>query len=296
MTLDQLKMLKAVMQEGSLQGASNLLHKTQPAISKGLQQLEATLGITLLDRSGYKLKLTQQGERIYQKALLLLAQSDELNQMAEHYKMGYEAKVVVAVDGMFDLEKLVPIFEYIQHTFPQTQVILQQEYVTGGMDAVINNKVQLAVTASEANFLNNFELVAQEIHTEALINVAAPKMLARHKQLTELAQLKDEYQIVVQDSGSLTKDVELDVQQGQRKWYVNDFHSKRTLCLSGIGWGRLPENMIKEDIAHGRLIPFGVSDSKKEVVISSYVMKRKGKLLGPVASALWDKISQLQHD
>lgn len=296
MTLDQLKMLKAVMQEGSLQGASNILHKTQPAISKGLQQLESTLGVTLLDRSGYKLKLTQQGERIYQKALLLLAQSDELNQMAEHYKMGYEAKVVVAVDAMFDLEKLVPIFEHIQHTFPQTQVILQQEFLTGGIDSVINHRAELAVTAADANFLHNFELETQVIHSQGLINVAAPKMLARHPQLTELAQLKDEYQIVVQDSGSLTKDIELDVQQDQRKWYVNDFHSKRTLCLSGIGWGRLPENMIKEDIARGRLVPFGLTDSKQEMVVNSYVMKHKKQVLGPVASELWDKISKLQDD
>jgi len=296
MTLDQLKMLKAVMQEGSLHGASKRLHKTQPAISKGLQQLEASLGVTLLDRSGYKLKLTQQGERIYQKALLLLAQSDELNQMAEHYKMGYEAKVVVAVDAMFDLEKLVPIFEHIQQTFPQTQVILQQEFLTGGIDSVINHRAELAVTPADANFLHHFELEMQVIHSQGLINVAAPKMLARHPQLSELAQLKDEYQIVVQDSGSLTKDIELDVQQDQRKWYVNDFHSKRTLCLSGIGWGRLPENMIKEDIALGRLVPFGLTDGKQEMTVRSYVMKHKKQLLGPVASALWEKISKLQHD
>lgn len=293
MTLEQLKMLKAVMQEGSLQGASNNLHKTQPAISKGLQQLEASLGVTVLDRSGYKLKLTQQGERIYQKALMLLEQSEQLNQMAAHYKTGYEAEVVIAVDAMFDLEKLVPIFEDIQQTFPQTQIILKQEFVTGGMDSVINHRAQLAVSASEVNFLNDFNLAYEPIHTLNLINVAAPKMLGRHPELTEQAQLKEEYQIVVQDSGSLTKDVELDVQQDQRKWYVNDFYSKRTLCLSGIGWGRLPYDMVKEDIEKGRLIAFGLVDSPMEKSVTSYVMKLKGKVLGPVATQLWNQIGQL---
>lgn len=295
MTLEQLKMLKAVIKEGSLQGASNRLFKTQPAISKGLQQLEVGLGITLLDRSGYRLKLTQQGELIYQKALMLLEQSDQLNQMAAHYKTGYEAKVVIAVDAMFDLTKLVPIFEHIQNAFPQTQIILTQEFLTGGIDSVVNNRAQLAVSASEANFLSNFKLVTQHIHTQSIINVAAPKMLARHDALTERAQLKDEYQIIVQDSGSLTKDIELEVQLGQRKWYVNDFHSKRTLCLSGIGWGRLPHAMVKEDIAAGRLIPFDLVDSKMEIEINSYVMKLKDQVLGPVATQLWDQISELAH-
>jgi len=293
MTLDQLKMLKAVIEEGSLQEASNRLFKTQPAISKGLQQLESSLGIPLLDRSGYKLKLTQQGERIYQKALMLLEQSDQLDQMAAHYKTGYEAKVVIAVDAMFSLETLVPIFEHIQQSFPQTQIILKQEFLTGGIDAVINKRAELAVTPADANFLNSFKIESQQIHTQGLTNVAAPKMLARHEHLTTLSQLKNEYQIVVQDSGSLTKDIELDVQQDQRKWYVNDFHSKRTLCLSGIGWGRLPSSMVREDIEKGSLIPLDLVDSKMTMEINSYVMKLTGKVLGPVATQLWDEISQL---
>ncbi|MBJ7536719.1 LysR family transcriptional regulator [Marinomonas transparens] len=295
MTLEQLKMLKAVIQEGSLQGASNRLFKTQPAISKGLQQLESGLGIAILDRSGYKLKLTQQGELIYQKALMLLEQSDQLSQMAKHYKTGSEAKVVIAVDAMFDLEKLVPIFEHIQNEFPQTQVILKQEFVTGGIDSVVNNKAQLAISAAEASFLNTFKLVTQHIYTQSIINVAAPKMLARHKDLVESSQLRDEYQIIVQDTGNLTKGVELDVQQGQRKWYVNDYHSKRTLCLSGIGWGRLPYFMVKEDIEMGRLVPISLNDTKTEIEVKSYVMKPKGQVLGPVANKLWDQISLLEH-
>lgn len=76
---------------------------------------------------------------------------------------------------------------------------------------------------------------------------------------------------------------------------MNDFHSKHTLCLSGIGWGRLPSNMVKEDIKKKRLIPFGLVDSKMEMEIQSYVMKLKGQVLGPVATQLWDKISQLAH-
>ncbi|WP_432458835.1 LysR family transcriptional regulator [Agarivorans sp. QJM3NY_25] len=295
MTLEQLRMLQAVIQEGSLQAASHRLFKTQPGISKGLQQLESALGISLLDRSGYKLKLTQQGEQIYQKALMLLEQSEQLNEMAKHYKTGYEPKVVIAVDAMFDLATLVPIFEQIQNEFPQTQIILKQEFVTGGIDSVVQRNAQLAISASEADFLNSFKLVTQHIHTQSIVNVAAPKMLSRYPHLTESSQLKDEYQIIVQDSGSLTKDVELDVQQGQRKWYVNDFHSKRTLCLSGIGWGRLPYLMVKEDIQMKRLTPIELIDTPVEIEVKSYVMKLKSQVLGPVANRLWDLISRLEH-
>lgn len=294
MTLEQLKMLKAVIQEGSIQGASNRLFKTQPAISKGLQQLESALGVSLLDRTGYKLKLTEHGERIYQKALMVLDQCDQLSQMANHFKTGYEAKVVIAVDATFDLEKLVPIFEHIQNEFPQTQVILKQEFLSGGIDAVLNGKAQLAISSAEISLLDDFKIVSQYIHTYSIVNVAAPKMLSRHGAVTESSQLKDEYQIIVQDSGSQTKNVELDVQQGQRKWYVNDFNSKHTLCLSGIGWGRLPYSMVKEDIENGRLVALELDDTKTQVDIQTYMMKLKGQMLGPVANALWTLMSTLK--
>lgn len=294
MTLEQLKMLKAVIQEGSLQSASDRLFKTQPAISKGLQQLEASLGISLLDRSAYKLKLTKEGAVIYQKALLLLEQNDQLTQMAEHYKSGYEAEVTIAVDAMFDMTLLVPMFESIQQEFPNTQIILRQEYVTGGIDSVLNKRVQLAVTAAEPSFLTDLEIESIHINTQSLINVAAPKLIARHDKLCMQSQLKDEYQIIVQDSGSLSKDVELSVKQDQRKWYVNDFQSKRTLCLSGLGWGRLPHSIIKEDLKNGLLIPLDFTDSKKDVAVYSYVMKLKEKILGPVAQKLWDQIRALE--
>ena len=55
MTLEQLKMLKHVAELGSLKNASEKLFKTQPAISQGIKQLEAQLGLQLFNREGYRL-------------------------------------------------------------------------------------------------------------------------------------------------------------------------------------------------------------------------------------------------
>ena len=59
MTLEQLKMLKQVAELGSLKSASATLFKTQPAISQGIKQLEAQLGLQLFNRQGYRLSLTE---------------------------------------------------------------------------------------------------------------------------------------------------------------------------------------------------------------------------------------------
>ena len=55
MKLEQLSMFVTVAQVGSLSEASALLHKTQPAISQGIKQLENTLNFALFSRNGYRL-------------------------------------------------------------------------------------------------------------------------------------------------------------------------------------------------------------------------------------------------
>ena len=80
------------------------------------------------------------------------------------------------------------------------------------------------------------------IARQQLVNVASPGLLARFRDLHNVEQLKDAYQIVVRDSGQWTAGREFGVQEGQRKWFVNDYAMKKALIMSGMGWGKLPSH------------------------------------------------------
>ena len=58
LTLDQLRVLIAVADEGSFSGAARRLGRVQSAISQAVQTLEATLELALFDRSAKKPVLT----------------------------------------------------------------------------------------------------------------------------------------------------------------------------------------------------------------------------------------------
>ena len=55
MKLDQLNVLRAVVETGSVKTAAERLNRTQPAISQALKALEFQTGTELFDRSGYRL-------------------------------------------------------------------------------------------------------------------------------------------------------------------------------------------------------------------------------------------------
>lgn len=78
MELIYLKTLVEVVRAGSLSRAAETLFVTQPAVSRRIKFLEEQYGYALLDRSGPKLKPTDAGKLVYEKAETLLRIEAEL--------------------------------------------------------------------------------------------------------------------------------------------------------------------------------------------------------------------------
>jgi len=290
MTLEQLKMLKQVAELGSLKSASAKLFKTQPAISQGIKQLEAQLGLQLFNRQGYRLSLTSNGKQIYQHALRLLNEAEAIKQLATFLTAGNEASITIAIEASYDLKKILPVLEMTQSEFPHTQIILKQEYINGALEAVKSGQADLALTTIDNLALQSGQFEANKLYQGYLCNVAAPRFVERHPKLKSVSELKDEYQIVVQDSGQSSQGVNYSVQTGQRCWYVNDFSTKKTLIMSGIGWGRLPDYMIKDELEQHTLSALTMEDFSTEIALNYQAIKLKSNLLGPVAEKLWQNL------
>jgi DNA-binding transcriptional LysR family regulator len=65
MNLHHLRLFTAVVNQGGFTKAAASLHLSQPAISKSLNELERQLDLTLLERSGRSIRLTDAGQALY---------------------------------------------------------------------------------------------------------------------------------------------------------------------------------------------------------------------------------------
>ncbi len=68
MKLQQLRILLAVAEHGSIHEASRALHISQPALSKAIAELERELGVTLMSRSVRGVSLTTYGVALVKRA------------------------------------------------------------------------------------------------------------------------------------------------------------------------------------------------------------------------------------
>src|SRR4051794_29229864 len=75
-TTDRIALMQTfvrIVEAGSLSAAAAQMGATQPTVSRRLQALERSLGVRLLRRSTHAMKLTDDGERCFERAKELLA-------------------------------------------------------------------------------------------------------------------------------------------------------------------------------------------------------------------------------
>lgn len=96
MELRQLEAFAAVMSTGSVTAAGRLLGRSQPAISRLLQELEAEIGYALFARSGPRVTPTEQGFLLYDDVERALSSLRQIRDRAEEIARGQAQPLLLA--------------------------------------------------------------------------------------------------------------------------------------------------------------------------------------------------------
>jgi DNA-binding transcriptional LysR family regulator len=126
--------------------------------------------------------------------------------------------------------------------------------------------------------------------------VAAPCLAAGLAAgVLSISALQGHPQIVVAGTGGSRHEQSRDLLPGAQRWTVSDFAAKREVIMAGLGWGGLPEHLITQDIAAGRLVPLEINGfpARHSVI---HAIRRRDSPPGPVASELWTLLTSASPD
>ena len=248
-TLEQWRMLQAVVRYGGFAQAAEAIHKSQSTINHAVHKLQHQLGIRLLEVRGRKAHLTREGELMLRLADQLLAQAGQLQEIARGLAQGQEPEVCVAVDEIYPHECLAQALQELSLAYPNTRVQLMETVLSGGNEKLLNGEADLLISGSTpAGFLGEHIL-----HVE-FIAVAHPDhplhRLGRRLNLQDLAQQR---QIVVRDSalGDKTDSGWLGAEQ---RWTVSHLQTSVNMISRGMGFAWLPESHIRRAVHAGLLL------------------------------------------
>ena len=145
MTYDQLIAFLAVAAEGTFTAASRTLHKSQPAVSKLVRNLEDELGVTLFDRAQYRATLTDAGRLFRERAAAVIESTEALRTFGMQLAGTVEPIVRLAVEAVTPVAPVLAILREVQGRFPAVRIELSTERLAGAVDALRDDRAEVVV-------------------------------------------------------------------------------------------------------------------------------------------------------
>ncbi|MES9848321.1 MAG: LysR family transcriptional regulator [Candidatus Thiodiazotropha sp.] len=249
-SLNQLLAFVTACELGSFSRAARQLGKAQSAVSTAVAnlELELDLDMDLFDRSGREPQMTDAARALLPQIRALLDQARDLQGHADAMAQGEEGQLTLAVEESLigpELERMLVRFEQI---FPQLELEFLNPARMDIVDLVKQGRVDMGLLLSTLQPPEGCRLRA--IGEMTLIAVAGIRHPLADRRLLLLDDLKPYRQLVLTSRGAQMRVSE---QIGRQVWRIESQFSLLEMVRQGIGWAWVPQHMVREEIAAGRL-------------------------------------------
>lgn len=250
-SFEQLRVFLTVVEAGSFAAAARQLSRATSAVSYSISNLEQQLGVALFDRArARKPTLTEAGAAVLSEAKTISVGIDNLRAKISTLSGGLESEVALAVDVMMPASRLADALRAFEVRFPTVTLRLYTEALGAVTQLVLSGMADVGI--SGPLFANVPGIERVNIGEVELIPVAAPDHPLAKSVVNAPGDARNQVQLVLTDRSDLTANQEYGV-LSTRSWRLADLGSKHALLLAGVGWGSMPEPMVRADLTAGRL-------------------------------------------
>ena len=131
MELRTLRYFLAVAREENMTEAANVLHVTQPTLSRQIADLERELGVELFERTNRSCVLTGDGMRLRQRAEEILALVDQTESEMGDQELGIAGNIRIGAGETQAMSYVLDTFAALRRDYPAVTI----ELYTGNADA-----------------------------------------------------------------------------------------------------------------------------------------------------------------
>jgi DNA-binding transcriptional LysR family regulator len=249
-TLEQARALAALAQHGTFAKAAQALRKRHTAVLYALRSLEEQTELELLDRRGYRTRLTSAGQRVLEQCHKLLAAEQELEAAVRDIRGGWEPRLRVVFDGIFPAQPIVDVVGKLAAARAPTRVDVSAEFLSGVEEAFFRDEADVMISVLPPAATS---LVARRLPPIRSFLVAhARHPLARARTRLSSKDLEGHVLLVVRgaDPRLLLSTASL---EPRSTVVLADFSTKKGAVLSGVGFGWMPEYLVAREIDRGTL-------------------------------------------
>lgn len=243
-----------VVEGKSLSAAARAQRLSLPAISRQLRALETELGVSLIVRSTRKLHITDAGRRWYDHSVRVLHEVEEAREAVRDTDTA-RGTIVVSASLTFGSVFVVPRLRALVEKHPKLAVELRLE---DQLVDLVGAGVDIAIRAG-ALPPDSTSVIAHPLFSMERILVAAPRWLRKNGTPRNVDDLgRHDCLLQVTPAGHairwvLRRGAEETTAAVEGPLRTNAPLSLRDLAIEGLGVAYLPDWLVADEIAAGRL-------------------------------------------
>ncbi|MDN3680872.1 LysR family transcriptional regulator [Vibrio tapetis subsp. quintayensis] len=251
-TLEQLQTLILVNDTGSVSQAARTLGKSKGAVSLAISALEDELGYTLFDRSGWKLELTEFGQKVLGDAHILNRQIAKIQSYTEVRDDTYEPVLKIGLHEVIPILEFQSIFEQFQQRFPHTSIqvlrLTEEESLEGLQTGKLDIYIRLLLKAKPP-----IDCESATIKSMPFVFACAPDGELTNTDISSSTQLMNIPQVIL----DLRDSAENEAQQLSTEILLAATREDQLYWVEmDAGWCMLPKSVFEERQAIGSLMQF----------------------------------------
>jgi DNA-binding transcriptional LysR family regulator len=293
-TLKQLRGFQALLDTGSISGAAKNLHLTPPAVSMQLRELEASIGIPLVEKKDRGLTATRVGKELNEMAekiqVLMIEYCEKINELSglDHGNVS----IGMVSTARYFIPNLLVEFKKIHPSINLQLQVGNRELIVGKLESL---ELDFAIMGQPPE---QFSVQSKTIGKHPQIIIAPTSHHLAKKKKISLAELKDE-SFLLREAGSGTRSVsdKLFKRSRIRPQSANEFGSNETIkqaVIAGMGIALISAHAVWVELDQKRLVALDVQGLP--INRTWYIVKHKNKRLLHSSLALWDFIVKSGKD
>ncbi|MBJ9949710.1 LysR family transcriptional regulator [Acinetobacter bereziniae] len=289
-TSENIELFVKVIDTGSFSAAARALNRVPSAVSMGIANIEAELGLQLFERTPRKVIPTATALALAPQAHIISEQLKQLSKHAYELSLGLESILKIGVVSDVNNQKLLRAIDQLACKYP----LLNIEIITAPQDDILHllysEQISICLAGSGQNIKIQEHLQLVSLETVVATISAQHDLITHHNHPIYIEDLINIRQIIVASTDLDITDLRPVI--GASYWRTNNLQTAIDMVEAGLGWGNFPYSLVKPYIEEGRLIQINFKNTYNQLSVPIYLIWLKDKALPKATRELIELIRQ----
>lgn len=165
MEIKYFRLIKTIVEEGSIANSAHKLYLTQSALSHQLRELEERLGFKVFLRTRNKWELTNEGDELYKLGNVILENIEKGFNNIQQLRSGSVGAIKVSTECYSYYQGLSAFIQKMGLLYPEINVDLILEATHQPIPKILSNEIDIAIITSKPvnETLSSIEIYEDEI-------------------------------------------------------------------------------------------------------------------------------------